>query len=765
MIIPRKYSGSVLLGVAFLGSIAWFSVVSAEDTGSAPVADNTSTASVSNLGPYGGDLWDTAIDADAGYVYTVAKDSPNGFYRSSDGGATWTGMTDMDVGGGVAVEVNPNNGDVYATFSSGLFKSTDHGATFTSVLSDSGNGMIYAQGLLMMASNNNQGAVVISTDDGATFDTATIASGVSIWWLDSSATAGTFYALGFDSSGVAHVYRSVDSGASWSELSIPSLTDNSSSSRVCSNPTDPTNLILTGGSSNSTYYSTNSGSSWTVTAPQSQSCVFDSTGRVYVGEQYSDDKGLNWSAVGQDGTNETATGGHGIVIDPSNVDVLYVDGMPGLSKSIDRGATWTDVNEGISGVTITDVSQANDKDIVWAAAYNGIAKTSNFTSGTPDWQFPILEDPGTAIWADPANPDVAVVGEIGAIKRTTDGGTTWSDSLTDAFFSHDHSAGEIMADVSDSNILYAAIQNGEPNTSKTGMVLKSNDQGLTWEDMGLLDGASAQTLSQASNGDLYVGAGAEGGTSYKKGIYKYSSGTWSHLENSPDEEVVKVIVDPTDDNVIYAVASIAYGNGDTGNFGFYLSQDAGDTWTKITNGLSQNREYKSLAIQTSTTPHTLYLGASNQFSQGVLYKSSDAGQTWGTFYTGLQDESFYTLLFDGVTAGTSRGLFDLKSKASLSIKVADKKIPVMTKADLTVTLKDAVTNKKLKNQTVKLYKKTSSGFVFVAKTKTNAKGKAEFFVKLKSAKKFKFQVRWTPKHSSTQEYTAAHSSSVVVTAT
>ena len=57
-----------------------------------PVADNTGTADVQNLGPFGGDLWEAAGDSSNDYVYTVAKDSPNGFYRSNDGGENWTGF-------------------------------------------------------------------------------------------------------------------------------------------------------------------------------------------------------------------------------------------------------------------------------------------------------------------------------------------------------------------------------------------------------------------------------------------------------------------------------------------------------------------------------------------------------------------------------------------------------------------------------------------------------------------------------------------------
>ncbi len=727
-------------------------------------ADNSETADVDVLGPYGGDLWDVAIDSTNGMIYTIAKDSPNGFYRSDDGGEHWAGLTGVDYGGGIAVEVDADSGAVYAVFDRGLYKSVDQGVTFTNILTDSGSALVYGQDMIMMASNNTIGNVRISVDGGDNFTASTVASDETVWSIASSATAGTWYAVTYTDT-ATNVYVTTNNGSSWSQLVTPTFPESFAETHVCADPTDANVIAITGGYSGTSYVSANAGTSWTAVTARSVACAYDTTGRLFIGEQYSDDNGATWTSFGADGSDSTALGGHNVTVDPSDVNVVYADGMPGLSKSTDRGATWEDINAGILGVTITDISQATDKDIVWAAAYNGVAKTENFTSGNPTWQFPVLEDPATSIWTLASNPDVVVVGEIGTIKRSTDGGVTWSDDLASEFLTHDYQVDQIIQDVSDENILYAAVVNGEPSNSKVGMVLKSTDQGLTWENMGLLDGASAQTISQASNGDLYVGVGADTGDSYKTGIYKYSEGTWTKLTNSPDEEIVVVLVDPENDDVVYAVASIAYGNGDRDLFGFYKSTDAGETWAQVTTGLDTNREYTSLAIQTSTQPNTLYLGAANMSSQGVLYKSSDAGETWDLFYTGLVDESFHTLIFDGVTVGSTRGLFDLKSKATVRLRAADRRIQVNTKASLTVTLKDAITDKKLKHQNVKLYQKKGGSYQFIDTVRTNANGKANLDIRLRHVKQYKFKAKWIPRNNRVDEYTNSHSTILNIRAT
>lgn len=93
--------------------------------------------------------------------------------------------------------------------------------------------------------------------------------------------------------------------------------------------------------------------------------------------------------------------------------------------------------------------------------------------------------------------------------RSSDGGETWSEyagtDLVESYEVFD----EIINDINSTSTLYAAVSNNSPDSAKTGAVLQSTDQGITWTDLALPNGGSAQTITQAGNGDLYVGLGAE----------------------------------------------------------------------------------------------------------------------------------------------------------------------------------------------------------------------------------------------------------------
>ncbi|MEW6407177.1 MAG: hypothetical protein AB1465_00605 [Patescibacteria group bacterium] len=758
---------TMLVGVIFLLAQMLFLLAPklASANGITPLVETQTRSVATNLGLYGAYTWDIARDPNSNYVYLAAGYTPNGFFRSADGGLTWSGLPkNVDYGSGQEVEVNSANSHVYALLKS-FIVSTDNGATFVerTEAGTNNSSFIYTQGKIFLGGGD--GTVKISSDEAVSFSTVTIEAGTVIRSLAASSDA--LYAISRNyGTNIFKLYKSTNWGSAWTDLNI-AASGITQPEKVVVNPnTDHVFLLPTSSSGESAYRSADGGASWTVlasTTPASGNASFDSTGRMYMGWKYSTDEGDSWTVLQIQGNYA-----HSIFVDPTDDNILYDTTAPGFSKSADRGLTWTTSVEGITGTAVLDVVQAKDKNIVWVATQNGLAKTVNFLSDVPTWQYPISTAPdGTiyssgrdSIWVKPDDSNKVVVSNSAAIMYSTDGGTTWATATT-AIDMANKVALQIVGDKN--NILYAAVGSTTGDYAAIGGVMKSTDDGATWQSLDFPSNAATQSVAVAKNGDLYVGAGVKAhqlATSETvKGLYKYdkSADKWSKLD-LPNLHYPAVIVDPENANVVYALAT---GWPSSKKAGFYKSTDAGATWTHVTSGLSNFIEFTTMTVQKSTRPNTLYLAGTNKDYKGVIYKSSDLGERWGLFYTGLINEEFNTLLFDGLLGGNERGLYSLKSKAKVGVAASAKTVKKGKKVAFTVTLKDAATKKKLSKRYVALYKKVGKKWVKVKTKKTNKNARAVFSAKVK--KNIIFQVRFKPKKKSDKsEYALSKSKRIKI---
>jgi|GEM_PF-4034481 len=692
-----------------------------------------------NLGLNGGYVHDLEVGPDS--TAYVGFNSPNGFFFSTDQGTTWSGLpTGMDIGSVANIETSSSS--IFVIGGINVYRSQDHGTTWETLSPvDVGNALQYGQGKIFVGLRNNQ--IAISSDEGNNFTSVTIDSSITaINYIATATTTSDVYVLAQTSGATIALFKSADGGLTWANTGV-TVVSSTANLEIAVKPTDA-NFIVLGGST-PTYTTTGTSGTWaTLSSSYSGSILFNGD-RIYVGINYTDNNGSTWTNLTTTTNSDTRVKSESIAMDPANTDILYAESMVGVARSVDNGTTWTDVNNSLTGITVNQLTQSvNDPDLVWLAAYGGLAKSTNFTASEPTWTFPISAnnsvDYATAVWLDPDNDNYVVSAMLDKIYYSSDSGTTWTDSNSSL-------NGDNISDfLENNNILYASSNSG---------VLQSIDQGATWTDTGLAD-MEVNVLAVDSAGSLYAGVGDEWDTTAtKRGVYKYNGTTWTQLTGEVEGLMVNDILSAGD--LLYIAA------GETSQGAVLKSSDFGATWDNLTaNGLANDGWYHALAIDPSDV-NILYVSTARPAGTGSVYKTADAGATWDVFYTGLKDETFNAMIFSqaaaissssvktkntnktsGLISGTNTGVYLMQSIASLNFKAKKDHLRIGHSTVLTATLKDATTNSVLINKKVKLYKKVkkNGSWHYVRSLKTNNKGKAKFTIT--PLKSHYYQARWKP---------------------
>ncbi len=338
--------------------------------------------------------------------------------------------------------------------------------------------------------------------------------------------------------------------------------------------------------------------------------------------------GLRWRMLGpfRGGRVAAATGVPGR---PAEFYFGAVNG--GVWKSIDAGRIWLPVFDSQPVASIGAIAVApSSPDTVYVGSGESTLRDSvgfgngmyKSTDAGKTWTHIGLDDTQHIgkIAVDPRNPDIVFVAAIGhlyaanperGVFRTTDGGKSWKKVL---FKNNDVGAVEVVIDPTDSRVIYAGLWNTRrppwftyaPTNGPGGGIHKSVDGGNTWTEL--------------SGGLPKAGIGRTGiAVSPTNPARVYAVVDCLVPEAPPTVEPPQGTPVPAPTGGVRAGAGTPPGQG-----GFFRSDDAGITWTRMSNdnALWGRGWYFEKVTVDPKNPDIVYV------PNVAVSRSRDGGTTW-----------------------------------------------------------------------------------------------------------------------------------------
>lgn len=229
----------------------------------------------------------------------------------------------------------------------------------------------------------------------------------------------------------------------------------------------------------------------------------------------------------------------------------------------------------------------------------------------------------------------------GGLWKTDDAGLTWGN-ISDGFFKTATVGAIAVAESDPNVVYVGMGEHairGVMTHSGDGMY-KSTDAGKTWKQTGLAETRHISRIRVHPNdpNTLWVAAqGALYGPNKERGVFKSIDGgaTWRHVLSVDDKTgCVELSLDMNNPRILYAAMN-EYGrlpwkviSGGAGS-GLYKSTDGGETWEKLSEGLPKELGKMSIAVCRSNSEKVYALIEGNsEKEEGGFFVSNDAGKSW-----------------------------------------------------------------------------------------------------------------------------------------
>jgi hypothetical protein len=528
-----------------------------------------------------------------------------GIYKTTDGGATWTNMTASSITGAGAfsdlaiLPAQPNTlyaaaGDFFGNVANGIWESTNAGGFWTE-LTNFPNGSTTGRISLSIAPNNPDVIYAAVSDPN------------------------TQQLLALE--------KSTNGGGTWTKLSSAPNFVGSQGFYDISVAVDPTNsaIVYIGGSA-------------VIAGGRFVGAVYEST-----------NSGATWNLIGTDDNGKGIHADiHSLVFDASNHLLVGSDGgiyRKDSDPGNPNGFLWTDLNGNLDTIQFYSVAlnPTNANQVLGGSQDNGVSLFNKTAS--PTWSQVLGGDGGIVRFSQQnanlvyaANP----VGSFGAanfFQVSINGGTTWSAQTTGLNFNTEASNfvpplavapndGTRIA-LGSTNIYLGSTNAATGNVAWTEAT-KVNTNG--WNPAG----SAVDAIALGGDGKtIYASVGGQFASSSRIFVSTDNGVNWTeHDLPAGSGRVNQLLVDPNNPQTAYAVVN-TFGGGHV-----FKTTNGGANWTNISGNLPN---LPTWTIQLDTVNNVLYVGNDN----GV-YVSSDNGSgstTWTPLGTGLPNAQVFDLSF------------------------------------------------------------------------------------------------------------------------
>jgi photosystem II stability/assembly factor-like uncharacterized protein len=511
----------------------------------------------------------------------------DGFYKTIDGGAHWTGGN----WGGFTLLVDPANPNTLYS-ASGPFdyvqKSTDGGNNWFYVAEGLGEASVSTLAMdphnsnLLYAGGSGQ-ALFKSTDGAATWTPITINTNITALLVDPD-NSNVIYA-GTDGHGV---YKSTNGGKSFARVGSPKVT------RILALAKSGQTLYA-GTATQGISESLDGGRTWRnsgVSSGIGNVLSVDSAGSVYAGTNFdgafvrsfsdSDWRRIGWNQL----KRCKCQNGNALAIDPADHNhLIFTTNGGGLLVTEDGGRSWSD--GGTEGLT-TDAPRG----VAFDSQEPGRVYTGSFGGG--------------------------------GLYKSEDHGKHWQRRR---FGPPNVSVFGVAVDQVDHSV-YATTGNG-------GGLWKSTDYGDTFTRIdraagapeGVYLGLSGHTVTIDPNNHAIIYLPDDGAV---MGVWQSRDAGRSWKEVDATDNFESVTVDPTDSNIVYASSQ-----NFSGGPAVLKSLDGGHSFSPMGNGLPSGFGglNTGFLLVNPKDPRVLYTG----FEYVGVFKSTDAGASWFPISLGLDN--------------------------------------------------------------------------------------------------------------------------------